>query len=239
MVRRPIISNFMPFVIVILVASFFLSACNAPLSLLGGDDESPAGTEVPGDEDADSESSEFDDLPVPAHCPAEDDHAVLDIDHNIDWGVPGKGTFKVEVQGTQLINFIHSIATHEPNEQVGIYNLSTEPLKVKVSALGFEDCNDGTAETTMRVVVQGTCFDGILTLYIKEIYAGTSVTMMCGTDRDDEVEIPLPFSTTLKPVEWIMNITDAYTSVQELPISLMGQGATGLRLYKLTLAYTP
>jgi len=106
--------------------------------------------------------------------------------------------------------------------------------------LEFKDCDDGTASTNMRVYVTGTCIDGVLTLHIQEYYEESSVTIMCGKERDKKVEIPLPIGAMEQPVVWSLPIFDVYqnTAVPEYSVPFLGLGSSGARVYTLSVAFT-
>jgi len=239
-------------VIVSLLISAFLVACSVPLSFMGTGDESNESEAAAGEEDV-SRSGESDSvdgsagdtfgeddiLPVSGVCPVDNTNGVLEFNHNIEWGIAGMGKFKIEVQGAQLINIIRSIATYEPEDKVGVHNISTEPIPVTVSAIEFRNCDNGSTTTNMRATVTGTCIDGVLTLYIQEYYEEGSVTIMCGDERDDEVEIMIPVGAMEQPVTWSLSMFEVYETTPEYSIPFLGQGGSGGRKYILSFSFVP
>jgi hypothetical protein len=169
-----------------------------------------------------------------AACPQYDTRATLTFDHDIKWGLEGVGQFGIAVAGSYQLNLIQSIATYEPGAKVGIYNVSSDPLPVTVSAIGLKGCADGKGATKMRAYVSGTCIDGTLTLYIQEYYEAASVTVMCNEGKD-KVEIPIPVSLMERPVVWSLPVSKLSGVPVEKPVEFSGLGGSGGMSYKLTL----
>ncbi len=239
-------------VIVSLLTSAFLVACSVPLSFTGTGDGGSESEAAAGEDDVStsgesdsvngSEGDSFGEYDIPSVsgvCPVDNTSGVLEFNHNIEWGVAGMGKFKIEVQGAQLINIIRSIATYEPEDKVGVHNVSTEPIPVTVSAIEFRNCDDGSTTTNMRATVTGTCIDGVLTLYIQEYYEEGSVTMMCGDERDDAVELMFPIGAMEQPVTWSLSMFEVYETTPEYLIPFLGQGGSGGRKYILSFSSLP
>jgi hypothetical protein len=223
--------------IVILLATAFLAACNTPFSLFGGE-----GGDALSDDASDSGSgTDEDDVideaiwPVPpAVCPSTAKIGTLEFKHHLGWGMAGIGKFSIDVEGSYAVNFIESIATHEPEDKVGIHNLPKEPVEVTISVVEFRDCANATATTYMDIEVRGTCVDGVLTLYIDEFYREDSVTIMCGEDRDKPLPIQIPIAAMEKPVVWTIQLSDLWLAPQEVPVPFMGAGLEGERTFKFS-----
>jgi hypothetical protein len=215
----------------LIAAGALLMACSLPLSLpaLGGSDSPDSG----GGEVRDDEGPPI----APLECPSTDQKATLTFDHDLTFGLEGVGQFGVAVKGTYQINIIHSIATYEPGEKVGVYNFTDGPIPVVLSAIGFKDCEDGEGTTNMRASVSGTCFDGTLTLIIQEYYEAGSVTMVCGQgDNRKKVEIPIPIAPLEQPIIWPMSYPQlAGGGTMQKSVPFAGVGGSGGMKYTLTM----
>jgi hypothetical protein len=210
----------------LLAAGILLAACNLlALPGSGGANGSGAGEGTP--------AGGLPTRSLPA-CPKDDTRATLTFDHDIKWGLEGVGQFGIAVKGSYQVNLIESIATYEPGSQVGIYNVTTGPLPVTVSAIGLKGCADGKGATNMRAYVSGTCVDGTLTLFIQEYYEAASVTVMCNEGKD-KVEIPIPVSAMEKPVVWSIPVSKLSGVPVEKPVTFSGLGGSGGMTYRLTL----
>ncbi len=235
MVRGPIISRFGPFVIVILVASFILVACNTPFSLFGGEGDDVLREDASDSEyEIEGEAVLTDEIwPVPpAVCPTKDKIGTLEFKHHLEWGMAGIGKFRIDVEGSYAVNIIESIATHEPEDKVGIHNLPKESFAVTISVVDFRDCADATATTFMDLEVRGTCIDGVLTLYIDEFYQEDSVTIMCGKNRDKPMPIVIPIAAMEQPVVWTILLSDLWLDSQVATNPFMGAGLQGERTFE-------
>ncbi|MBN2084551.1 MAG: hypothetical protein JW748_04950 [Anaerolineales bacterium] len=215
----------------LMAAGFLLTACSLPLSLpgLGGVDAPASG----GGQDLEGGEPPI----VPLECPKTDEKATLTFRHDIQFGLEGVGQFGIAVSGTYQINIIHSIATYQPGDRVGVYNFTTGPLPVVLTAKDFEDCENGAGATNMRADVLGNCYDGTLTLIIQEYYEAGSVTVMCGEGDDKEpVEIPIPIGPLEQPVTWSMpysQLAGGMTMRKQVPFA--GMGGSGGMSYTLTM----
>lgn len=216
----------------LLAAGILLMACSLPISLPGlGGDEAPAS--------GGGGEAQNGDVPpnVPLECPKTDEKATLTFNHNIQFGLEGVANFGVSVTGTYQINIIHSVATYQPGDRVGVYNFTTGPLPVVLTAKDLENCENGKGTTSMRADVLGTCNQGTLTLFIQEYYEAGSVTVMCGEGEDkDEVEIPLPIGPLEQPITWSMaysQLAGGMTMTKSVPFA--GMGGSGGMSYALTM----
>jgi hypothetical protein len=215
----------------ILAASFLLMACSLPLSLpgLGGSDV-PASDGGGEPEDAPEKIPELE-------CPKYDTKATLTFNHNIKFGIEGVGRFGIAVNGAYQINIIYSASTNEPGDRVGVYNFTTDPLEVVLTAEDLENCEKGKGTTSMRADVNGTCNKGTLTLNIQEYYEAGSVTVLCGEGDDkEEVEIPIPIGPLERPITWSMSYSQLSGGlVMPKSVPFAGMGGSGGMSYKLTL----
>jgi hypothetical protein len=205
-------------------AAFLMFSCNllAAPALSGSDSgggENPAG----------------DFPPVPIVCPTEDTRANMTFSHDISYGLPGAGMFGLKVQGSYEVNIVKSIATHEPDAKVGVYNLNHGPFPVTVTAKDFKGCTDGQGKTDLRALVNGTCINGTLTLYIQEYYEAASVTIMCGEKKDQKVEIPIPVGAMEQPIVWTMTIGQISGSGHQKSVEFSGEGGSGGMTYLLQM----
>lgn len=246
MCQKPFLVKVVKIMIGLLLA-ISLFACNAPFTLFGdgeGDDGEDVAAEddVYGDDEADSQH-EIEGLAVltdeiwpvpPAVCPTKDKVATLEFKHHLEWGMAGIGIFSIDVEGSYAVNFIESIATHEPEDKVGIHNLPKDPVKVTISVVDFRDCANAKATTYVDLEVRGTCVDGVLTLYIDEFYQEDSVTILCGEDRDKPLPIQIPIAAMEQPVVWTILLSDLWLKPQDYKVPFMGAGLKGERTYKFS-----
>ncbi len=246
MCQKPCLVKVVKIMIGFLLATS-LFACNVPFSLLGDgegneSEEVAEDGDVTGDAEADSQS-EIEGLAVltdeiwpvpPAVCPTKDKIGTLEFKHHLGWGMAGIGKFSIDVEGSYAVNFIESIATHEPEDKVGIHNLPKEPVVVTISVVDFRDCADASTTTLMDLEVRGTCVDGELTLYIDEFYQEDSVTIMCGENRDKPLPIQIPIAAMEQPVVWTILLSDLWLDSQVATIPFMGAGLEGERTFEFS-----
>jgi hypothetical protein len=216
-----------------ILTAIFLGACNLPLSL-PVEGETPAGS---GADAGEGRSGENDVDPVSLICPQEGATATLTFNHDLTWGIPGTGQFRIQVNGQYQIHVIESILVHDPADKLGVYNESTHPIPVTVSAVDIRDCTDGKGSTNMRAIVSGRCYQGQLTLNIQEYYEESSVGIVC--DDHDPVQIPIPVSGFEKPVTWTVPVGQIYGTVAKKKVPFVGEGADGGMNYTLSLAAMP
>lgn len=195
---------------------------------------------VSGGSNSDSNSVEGDpesnEVPLaPLNCPEKNTMATLAFNHDITWGLPGVGKFGLKLNGSYTINLIQSAVTHDPALKLGIYNISTAPIPVTVTAKEFKDCTEGEGKTNMRAYVTGTCTDGALTLNIQEYYEAASVTIMCGEKKDQKVEIPIPVGAMERPVVWTLPIGTAADTGASKTVKFSGEGAGGGMTYTVSI----
>jgi hypothetical protein len=164
-------------------------------------------------------------------CPEANTTATLTFGHDISWGLPGVGMFGLKLNGSYQINVIRSSVTQDPALKLGIYNISTGPIPVTVTAKEFKGCTDGQGKTNMRAIVTGTCINGTLTLYIQEYYEAASVTIMCGEKKDQKVEIPIPVGAMEQPVVWAMPVGTTAGSGATKDVEFSGEGGSGGMTY--------
>ena len=189
-----------------------------------------------GDADSGDGDVENNEIPLaPLACPEKNTMATLTFDHDITWGLPGVGMFGLKLNGSYSINLIQSSVTQDPALKLGIYNISTGPIQATVTAKDFKDCTDGEGKTNMRAYVTGTCIDGTLTLNIQEYYEAASVTILCGTKKDQKVEIPIPVGAMERPVVWAMPIGTAADTGATKTVGFSGEGGGGGMKYTFSI----
>jgi hypothetical protein len=195
---------------------------------------------ISGGSNSSADSSEGDvednEIPLaPLMCPAKNTMATLTFDHDVTWGLPGVGLFGLKLNGSYTINIIQSAVTQDPAKKLGIYNISTGPIPVTVTAKDFKGCNDGQGKTNMRAYVTGTCIDGTLTLNIQEYYEAASVTIMCGEKKDQKVEIPIPVGAMERPVVWTLPIGTTADTGATKKVDFSGEGGSGGMTYTVSM----
>jgi hypothetical protein len=205
-------------------AAFLLLSCNLLAAPALGGSDSGGG-----------ENATVDIPPVPIGCPTEDIRATMTFSHDISYGLPGAGMFGLKVQGSYEVNIVKSIATYEPDAKVGVYNLNHGPFPVTVTAKDFKGCTDGQGKTDLRALVNGTCINGTLTLYIQEYYEAASVTIMCGEKKDQKVEIPIPVGAMEQPIVWTVPIGQLAGGGTQKTVDFSGEGGSGGMTYLLKM----
>ena len=230
MIRSHRSSNPMAALAALFLTACLLGACNLPLALPGSGG-TPSGSGANPGEDGNGSGADGGNT-VPLSCPQEGASATLTFNHDVTWGIPGTGQFRIQVNGQYQIHVIESILVHDPAEKLGVYNESNHPV-----AIGIRDCEDGKGSTNMRAIVSGRCYQGQLTLIIQEYYEESSVGIIC--DDHDPVQIPIPVSAFEKPVEWTSPVGLLYGAVATKSVPFVGEGASGGMNYTLSISFAP